>query len=93
MKNLSVRFGEAQEYWDQFVKRSPQGSVLLLSSFLRSLSIPFELVTFYEGSEIVAGVPIFIGSDGKPKAEPVRCFLGSGIDCLVMNEFVVEKIQ
>ena len=48
-----------------------------------------------------SGIPIIVNTSFNIKGEPiiesptdaVRCFLGSGIDYLVMNDFVVEKIQ
>ena len=49
----------------------------------------------------ISGVPMIVNTSFNIKGEPiiesptdaVRCFLGSGIDYLVMNDFVVEKIQ
>ena len=75
---MSITFGQSPERWATFVRRSPQRSAYVTSAFLRSLGLPFELVTVEDGDQIVAGAPLILGEDGRalPNAVPMTMYQG-----------------
>lgn len=61
-----MNFKEDRDVWDGFAARSPQRSIFVLSRFLDSLSVNYDLVTCYDGDKIVAGTVIIYSDSGKP---------------------------
>jgi hypothetical protein len=57
---------EDKQAWDAFVASSPQRSIFVQTRFLDALLADYRLVTCREDGEIVAGVAIMLGEDGKP---------------------------
>jgi len=75
MKNLEIRISEDPEVWDRFVCNSPQGTVFLSVDFIIGLSIHYELVTLYDGDEIVAGTVIFYEVNSKEAIKELFLFM------------------
>jgi len=89
MKSFSIKIGEGKEEWDGFVKASPQGSIFLFSKLLDSLCVRYELVTCYDGNQIVAGVPIFFEKDGSLKRVPNVFMMYQGV--LLKDSTILES--
>ena len=79
MKNLEIRINEDPEVWDRFVCNSPQGTVFMLFDFIIGLSIHYELVTLYDGDEIVAVTVVFLNNENMPQESPNMFMLYQGI--------------
>ena len=79
MKNLEIRISEEPEVWDRFVCSSPQGTVFMLFDFIVDLSIHYELVTLYDGDEIVAVTVVFFNNENMPQESPNMFMFYQGI--------------
>lgn len=79
MKDLTVKVGEREDAWDDFVRRSPQGSIFLISNFLNTMSIKYELLTCYDRDKIIAGAVIFFDENDVPLQTPNRFIIYQGL--------------
>lgn len=64
MSDLTVNFRSEKKVWDAFAATSPQRSAFILSPFLDSLGVDYDLVTCSDRNRIVAGVVILRTADG-----------------------------
>lgn len=66
MSELKINYKESKEAWDSFVSDSPQRSIFVYTKFLDSIEAAYDLVTCYQGDNIVAGAAIIYSENGEP---------------------------
>ncbi|MGZ3698281.1 MAG: hypothetical protein ACXWPM_04235 [Bdellovibrionota bacterium] len=65
-----------QPTWDDFVERSPQGTIYVKSCFLKSFGKPVRYLFCKDREEIQAGIALTVSEDGESLRNPFQAYNG-----------------
>lgn len=87
--------------WDDFVKKSPQGTIFNYVDLIKCISENFKLFFVYKGQEVVGGISLILDSNNKPMLNiPYMQYLNCILFCdnsslnhkRITNQFKISEL-